>query len=417
MRIVVVGLGHVGVVTAAALLRDGHEVVGVETDPEIRALVASGLPPFPEPGVAELLAEGHAANRLSVRASIGDAVDADLGVVCVGTRGQPDGTLDCSGVRAVAREFGDTVRRRASELPPLLVVVRSTMVPGSMRTEVLPELAAAAGEPPGGRYDVAYYPVFTREGSAMADHYAPARTVIGERVSGTAARLLELIAGIRAPRFVTSFEVAELAKMADNSFHALKVAFANEIGRFALKSGLSPGEVFDIFQADTKLNLSAAYLRPGGVFGGPCLPKDVRALAARLTASGVAAPIIGHICQSNAQHAEFLLAEIGRRAPSPARILLVGLSFKAGTNDLRDSPLVDFAQELLNRGYRLDIYDPDLAADVDNVRAELSPAVSAALLAQLPAGGAWELVVVANSTPDALQAITASCPRFHIDRL
>lgn len=417
MNIVVIGLGHVGLVTAAALLRDGHAVVGVETDPEIRAVVASGRSPFREPGVSELLAEGHAADLLSVRASIGDAANADFVFVCVGTRGEPDGSLDCTGVKAVARELGGAVRRRVPDLPPLFLVVRSTMLPGSMREEVLPELAASAGEPPGARYDIVYYPVFTREGSAIADHFAPARFVIGERVPGTAQRLLELIAGIRAPVFATSFEVAELAKMADNGFHALKVAFANEIGRFAVRSGISPAEVFDIFRADTKLNLSASYLSPGGAFGGPCLPKDVRALASRLREAGIAAPVIDHICQSNALHAAFLLAEIERRVPSPSRILLVGLSFKAGTNDLRDSPLVDLAQTLLDRGHRLAIYDPDLAFGTDGLSPALPSAVSAALVPQLPADSAFELVVVAKSAAEALQAIGASCPRFHIDRL
>lgn len=160
-----------------------------------------------------------------------------------------------------------------------------------------------------------------------------------------------------------------------------------------------------------------SYLSPGGAFGGPCLPKDVRALASRLKEVGIAAPVIDHICRSNALHAAFLLAEIERRVPSPSRILLVGLSFKGGTNDLRDSPLVDLAQTLLDRGHRLAIYDPDLAFGADGLRPALPSAVSAALVPQLPADGAWELVVVAKSAPEALQAITANCPRFHIDRL
>jgi GDP-mannose 6-dehydrogenase len=290
------------------------------------------------------------------------------------------------------------------------------MLPGSMRTIVLPAMVAAAGEPAGRRYEVVYHPEFIREGTAVADYSFPARIVVGERQPGSAGVLLDLFPGADVPTFMTSFEVAELTKFADNGFHALKVAFANEIGRFALCSGIPPADVFDIFRADTRLNLSASYLRPGGAFGGPCLPKDVRALAARMNEVGIAAPVIDHILASNASHTDFLIAEIERRAAPGSRILLVGLSFKAGTDDLRGSPLVRLAELLLDRGHDLAILDPDLPSDAAvGVQAQLSSRLAAKVLSGPPASTGWDLVVVGKHCPDILRSVDAKI--FRIDQL
>ena len=201
MRIIVFGLGHVGIVTVASLLRDGHVVVGVDTDDDVRNCVARGLSPFREPGIAALIASGHAEGRLSVRTGVGDAVDADLAIVCVGTQGLADGRLDLSEVDAVARRLGEAVRLRPAGAPPMLLVFRSTMLPGSMTETVLPAIAAAAGEPPGTRYDVAYSPAFTREGSALADYFAPARnrrrrTPAGKRTRAARSAARHRSAGI-----------------------------------------------------------------------------------------------------------------------------------------------------------------------------------------------------------------------------
>ena len=418
MRIIVFGLGHVGIVTVASLLRDGHVVVGVDTDDDVRNCVARGLSPFREPGIAALIATGHADGRLSVRPGVGDAFDADLAIVCVGTQGLADGRLDLSEVDAVARRLGEAVRLRPAGTPPMLLVFRSTMLPGSMTETVLPAIAAAAGEPPGARYDVAYSPAFTREGSALADYFAPARIVVGERQPGSARVLLDLLRGIEAPIFTTSFEMAELTKLADNAFHALKVAFANEMARFALGSGVSPGELFDLVRADTKLNLSASYLRPGGAFGGPCLPKDVVALAARMKSTEIAAPVIGHIFESNTLHTEFLAEQIALRAAPGARILLVGLSFKSGTDDVRESPLAGLALALLDRGYDLSVYDPDLVCDgCVAASVQLPSRLSAVVLPNLTTELGWDLIVLGKPAPDVLRSIGPNYPVFDIDRL
>jgi GDP-mannose 6-dehydrogenase len=390
----------------------------MDTSAEVRDSIARGLSPIREADVAGLIAQGHAAGRLSVAISIHEVVDADVAFVCVGTQGRQDGTLDLSALTMVARDLGGLVRLRSPEAAPLLLVFRSTMLPGTMTSTVLPAVAAAAGEPPGRRYHVAYHPEFTREGSAVADYLAPARIVIGECQPGSAAVLVNLLAGIGAPIFTTSFAVAELVKVADNAFHALKVAFANEVGRFALKSGVLPEEVFEIFLADTKLNLSASYLRPGGPFGGPCLPKDLRALAARMREVGTAAPVIGNIGKSNSLHTDFLVAEIERRVPPGARVLLVGLSFKAGTDDVRESPFVLLAGLLLERGYTLSIYDADLrGCSLQSARRELPPRIAAAVLTKPPAEDRWDLVVVGKETPGWRQCLADNPEIFRIDRL
>ena len=242
--------------------------------------------------------------------------------------------------------------------------------------------------------------------------------MVGEGRPRSRQILLDLHPGIEAPIFSTSFEVAELTKLADKSFHALKVAFANEVGRFALSSGISPSEVFGIIQADTKLNLSSAYLRPGGAFGGPCLTKDVRALAASMDNAGVTAPVLGHINESKASHANFLVSEIERRLAPRSRVLLLGLSLKPGTDDVRESPFLALAEQLLSRGHALSIYDPDLCGDgASRGRMSLPSHLSAYVLPQLPAELAFDLVVVLRHDETVLIADTPAAMADEIVRL
>jgi GDP-mannose 6-dehydrogenase len=347
--------------------------------------------------------------------------DAELVFVCVGTPASSDGSLDLSSLKRAARELGNAVRARSPELAPILLVFRSSMLPGSMESFVLPEIAEAAGAPAGVGYEVVYHPEFIREGSAVADYLAPARIVIGERQQGSAAALLTLYQQIDAPIFMTSLAVAELVKFADNSFHALKICFANEIGRFAIRAGISPADIFSIFTADTKLNLSASYLRPGGAFGGPCLLKDVGALAAGMRDAGIDAPVIDGMIESNSLHADFIIEEIGRRAPPGCRMLLVGLSFKAGTDDIRDSPLVRLAEYLLDRGHDLAIYDPDILDDMSigapaRAFAELPSRLSSVVL-RTPPSGSWDLIVLGKNHLDTEQLFGPAANILNLHRL
>jgi GDP-mannose 6-dehydrogenase len=361
MKMLILGLGYVGSTMAACLTKSGHTVVGIDNNASKVAAVAHGRSPVREPEVEGLLSAALDQGLLLTAADIGDHVlDADLAVVCVGTPSHQDGLLDMSHVGSVAGELGAAVRRRPAGAPPLLCVFRSTMLPGSMDTLVIPAMAAAAGAPPGERYEVAFNPEFLRESVAVADYFQPPKIVVGERQPGVTARLRGLYDGIDAPLFEVPFRVAEMIKMVDNTFHALKVAFANEIGRVAAAAAVEVDQLMSLFLADHKLNISEAYLRPGRPFGGSCLPKDVAALCAFARRSAVDAPVIGQVLPSNAVHQAALAARVAAALQPGALVLLAGITFKAGTDDLRESPMVYLARGLLDRGHSVMIYDQDL---------------------------------------------------------
>jgi GDP-mannose 6-dehydrogenase len=313
-------------------------------------------------------------------------------------------------LETAARAVGERVRERAANLAPLLIVVRSTILPGTMAGRIAPIIEAAAGEGPGGRYQLAYNPEFMREGSAIADFRAPSRIVIGG-AAGAAGPLLEVYRHISAPRFETSFEVAEAIKFADNGFHALKVAFANEIGRFALSHGIDPAALAALFVADTKLNISPQYLAPGLGFGGPCLPKDLRALVADLERSGAGAPLLGNVLASNQRHEDFLVEQIAGRAGRDARVLLLGLTAKANSSDLRGSPLASLARRLVGEGYDLAILDPDLS-DARLVEEDLR----SRLVDSPSPAAAWDFVIIGKSLPGVADAL-AGVPSINLFRL
>jgi GDP-mannose 6-dehydrogenase len=361
MKILVLGLGYVGSTMAACLTKDGHAIVGIDKSASKLAAVAEGRSPVREPGVAELLQAALDRGLLSTASEIGDHVlDADIAMTCVGTPAGPDGSLEMRYVRAVAGELGRAVRARPIEAAPLLCVFRSTMLPGTMETLVIPIMTEAAGAPPGGRYEVAFNPEFLRESVAIADYFQPPRIVLGERHSGTTQRLRGLYDHISAPLFEVTFRVAEMIKMVDNTFHALKVAFANEIGRVAAAAGVDIDQLVTMFLADRKLNISEAYLRPGVPFGGSCLPKDVAALCAFAGRHDVRTPLIAHVMPSNAAHQAALTRRVLDALPAGASVLLVGVTFKANTDDLRESPLIYLARSILDRGHALRIFDQDL---------------------------------------------------------
>ena len=361
MRIAILGLGYVGTTTAACLVRDGHELVGIDVNPEKVAAIGAGRSPVVEPGVEALLREGVASGRLRSTTLLAPEIGTiDLVIVCVGTPSRVDGKLDLAHLLEVTRQLGRAVRERPDAAAPLLIVIRSTIPPGTMDKLVLPTLATAAGEGPGRRYEVAFNPEFLRESTAVKDYFAPPKIVLGERAPGLTRRLRGIYGGLDAPWFEVPFATAEMVKFIDNSWHALKVAFANEVGRLCIARGLDPQGVADIFLADTKLNISPSYLRPGGPYGGSCLPKDLGAVLALARDAGLVLPVLAGARESNGLHLAWLLQRIQAAAPPPGPVLLLGLSFKTGTDDLRNSPLLDLAQLLLEAGYDLQVHDPDL---------------------------------------------------------
>lgn len=354
MKVAVFGLGYVGSVTAAAIARDGHEVVGVDVAPAKIEALNAGRAPVLEPGVDALVADAVAAGHLRATDDPADGMaDAAVSLVCVGTPSRPDGSLDLAYVKQVAQQIGSKLSLAARDHR---VVVRSTVLPGSTRNAVLPEIERAAGRRAGDSFDVCTNPEFLREGSSLRDYDDPPRILVGEREPGGGAPLLALYEGIDAPVFQVPLEVAEAVKYTDNAFHALKVTFANEVSRVWEPAGADPRRVMEIVAQDTKLNASPAYLRPGFAFGGSCLPKDLRALVSAARSGHAAVPMLEAVLASNEVPVQRALERV--LASGKRRVALLGLAFKSGTDDLRESPLVALAKRLVGEGLELAIHDP-----------------------------------------------------------
>jgi GDP-mannose 6-dehydrogenase len=353
MRISIFGLGYVGSVSAGCLASDGHTVIGVDPNQTKADLINRGLSPIVEKDIGEMIDRQVKEGRLSATTSVAKAVkESDLSLICVGTPSQLNGNLDLSYVRRVCEEIGDALRDKAGFH---VVVARSTMLPGSMRDVVIPTLESRSGKAAGKGFGVCNNPEFLREGTAVWDYYNPPKTVIGESDSAAGDKLTELYAGMSAPLIRTSIETAEMVKYADNVWHALKVGFANEIGNLCKALQIDSHKVMEIFCQDTKLNLSPYYLKPGFAFGGSCLPKDVRALTYKGKSLDVPLPILNAILPSNqlqVQRGVDMVLGKGRR-----RVGVLGFSFKAGTDDLRESPVVEVIEQLLGKGVELRIYD------------------------------------------------------------
>jgi GDP-mannose 6-dehydrogenase len=353
MKIAVFGLGYVGVVSAACLVRDGHEVLGVDPNAVKVSFLRQGKSPIVEPGLDELIAAATAAGQLAAGSDPAAAVArCDVLMVCVGTPGQPNGSLDLSYVRRVVQQIGEQL---ASAAAYKVVVIRSTLLPGSMQSVVIPTLEESARRKAGQDFGVCINPEFLREGSAIYDYDHPPKTVIGASDERAAAIVRELYSTLNAPLLQTDLRTAEMIKYIDNSWHALKVTFANEVGRLCKAMGIDGRLAMRMFCQDTKLNISTTYLRPGFAFGGSCLPKDVRALTYQGRLLDVDTPVLSSILASNQVHIAHALGMI--RATGRRRVGLLGLSFKEGTDDLRESPIVTLAELLIGKGYELLVYD------------------------------------------------------------
>jgi GDP-mannose 6-dehydrogenase len=352
MKVAVFGLGYVGLTAAGCLVRQGHTVVGFDPNEGKCRQVAAGVSPNFESGLDELLALGLREKRLYAHVRTGAELDdCDLAMVCVGTPSAASGAHNMTYITEVAREIAQLTRSRKR---PLTVAFRSTVRPGTMEELVAPFFAGHAA----GVVELVYNPEFLRESTAIEDYFNPPKIVIGTADAKPSKTMAALYEGIEARTFVTPFREAELTKFVDNSFHALKVVFANEIGRVCTQLGVSASIVHEIFVADTKLNISPRYFRPGGAFGGSCLPKDVRALAHLASDIGAETPVVDHLIRSNEAHKQFMLQHAVRDLPPGASVLLVGIAFKADSDDLRESPHVDMARKLVQRGYRVSIHDP-----------------------------------------------------------
>ncbi len=356
MKISVLGLGYVGAVSAACFAKEGHEVIGVDPERTKVELINAGRSPIIEKDIDEIIAEQVAAGRLVATADVDDAVrHTDLAFVCVGTPSLANGGIDLKYIRRVCEQIGRAI---ATHPGAPVVVVRSTMLPGTMRDVVIPTLEKHSGKRAGEEFGVCINPEFLREGTAVHDYYHPPKTVIGEVNRASGDVLAALWAKLPGPHIRTDIETAEMIKYADNAWHALKVGFANEIGTLAKALGVDAHRVMEIFCQDQKLNLSPYYLKPGFAFGGSCLPKDVRALLYKAKVLDLSLPILASILPSNELQIQRGVQAVIEKANKKVGIL--GFSFKAGTDDLRESPMVELVERLIGKGYDLRVYDTNV---------------------------------------------------------
>lgn len=356
MRISIFGLGYVGAVSAGCLATDGHDVIGVDPNQTKVDLINKGVTPIIEKDIGEMIAKTAASGKLRATTDVREAVmGSDISLICVGTPSMLNGNLDLSYVRRVCEEIGAAMKEKSDFH---VVVGRSTMLPGSMRNVVIPTLEQASGKKAAVDFGVCNNPEFLREGTAVYDYYNPPKTVIGESDPRAGDMLVELYKHMDAPMIRTDVETAEMVKYTDNNWHALKVAFANEIGNICKAVGIDGHKVMEIFCQDTKLNLSSYYMKPGFAFGGSCLPKDVRALTYKGRSLDLELPVLNAIMPSNQQQiakAIDMITSKGKR-----KIGILGFAFKAGTDDLRESPIVDVIERLIGKGYELALYDKNV---------------------------------------------------------
>ena len=353
MDISVFGLGYVGSVSAACLASDGHNVIGVDVNPYKLEQLNNGLAPVLEPGLQERVSEAVQEGRLRAIDLAKEAVHlTDLSLICVGTPSQANGSLDLTYVMNVCREIGSALALKQKNHT---VVLRSTVTPGTVREKVLPMLERCSGKRAGVDFDLCMNPEFLREGSAVKDYYHPSYIVLGSLNQDTLAAVETMYEAVDAPVMTVSLETAEMLKYANNAFHALKIAFANEIGVLSKAQGIDGRKVMEMVCEDKQLNISPAYLRPGFAFGGSCLPKDLRALTYQARSNDLDLPLLSAIVPSNKMHMERgiqLVETVGNK-----KVGVLGLSFKAGTDDVRESPMIPLIETLVGRGYDLSVYD------------------------------------------------------------
>ncbi len=356
MRVVVFGLGYVGSVTSACLAHLGHRVTGVDIDDVKVSAIRAGHAPVVEERLDEMIAAGVESGRLNATdRAVVVASDADVSIVCVGTPSGSHGSVDTSALRAVTHDIGTALAGRAAGH---VVIFRSTMLPGTVEEQLVPILESTSGGRAGEDFHVAMCPEFLRESSGVADFFDPPFTAVGTEHDVAMEVATQLFDGVGGSPIRLSTKAAETLKYTCNAFHALKVSFANEVGRFCHEIGVDSREVMHTFCLDRQLNISPYYLRPGFSFGGSCLPKDVRALSQRARTLGIDLPVLSGILPSNEVHLRDAIDRV--LASGPKRVALLGLTFKEGTDDLRESPFVELAETLLGKGVELRICDPDV---------------------------------------------------------
>lgn len=402
MRVSVFGLGYVGAVSCGCFAQDGMEVIGVDVNADKVAALASGRAPIVEERIGDLIADAVRLGRLTATTDVAHAVEhSELSVISVGTPSAPNGALNLAAVERVSEQIGSALRTKAGRHR---VVVRSTVLPGSVRAVVIPALERTSGKSAGRDFAVCFNPEFLREGSSVADHYNPPFTLIGADDEADGQQASALYASVKAPLRLTSIETAEMVKYVCNAFHALKITFANEVGILAHAMGTDSHVVMDLVCQDTKLNISSKYLTPGFAFGGSCLPKDVRALLHYAKQHDLRTDLMASLLTSNRAQIERAIDMV--LSLKKKKVSLLGLSFKAGTDDLRESPLVTVAEALIGKGCDIRIYDNNISlsrlvgANREYIEKEI-PHIASLLVTELAdAVTHADVMVVGNAAPE-----------------
>ncbi len=408
MKLSVLGLGYVGCVSAACFAKRGHEVVGADVSQVKVDIINGGKSPIVEPGIEELISEAVAAGRLRATTDAGEAVmQTDISLVCVGTPGQHNGSLDLTYIKRVCQQIGAAIEKKSTRH---VVAMRSTMLPGTIQDVVIPTLQVYSGKQAGKDFGVVINPEFLREGTSIYDFDHPPFTLLGADDEETAEQVKRLYAHIDAPLYVTRVKEAEMVKYACNAFHAAKIVFANEIGNLCKKLGVDSHPVMEVFCKDTKLNLSPYYLKPGFAYGGSCLPKDLRAITYKARTVDVEMPLLNSLNVSNHQqvaNAANMILRTGKK-----HVGMLGMSFKSGTDDLRESPIVTLIETLLGKGIRLSIYDRDVelarlfGANKDYIEREI-PHISSLMKPTLAEVIATSEVIVVGKKEEEYRAALA----------
>lgn len=414
MKIAIFGLGYVGFTAMCCIAREGHKVLGIDVNAEKVAGILIGQAPIKEPEVDTMLTEGLARGLIhAVTSAAGELDDCDMAIVCVGTPSGADGGHDMRYIIDVTRQIAGELKPGRAK--PLTVAFRSTIRPGTLDELIHPIFSARLGDATDQLVELVYNPEFLREASAVHDYFHPPKIVVGTRDAQPSANMDALHANLDAPVFYVGYRESEITKFVDNTWHAVKVAYANEIGRVCMALGISATKVHEIFVSDTKLNISAYYTRPGGAFGGSCLPKDVRALQRISADSGANTYLVDSLIRSNEAH-KFAMFRAASEGLAPgAKVLVAGLAFKAKTDDLRESPNVDLVRMLLGAGFDVLVFDPAVDA-AQLVGANLGyvytriPRLEALLISAEDAeAGDFDRIIITNATGRHLRLPPDKC--------
>ncbi|MGH9838071.1 MAG: nucleotide sugar dehydrogenase [Blastocatellia bacterium] len=416
MKLSIFGLGYVGAVSAACFAEAGHDVIGVDSNPLKVEIINHGRSPVVESGVEEMIAAAVKEQKLRATTDVAFAVEqSDLSLVCVGTPSNPNGSLDLGYIKRVCQEIGAALEKKKSYH---IVTIRSTMLPGTIAGTVIPALEVYSGKRAGRDFGITINPEFLREGTSIHDFNHPPFTLIGADTEDAAAPLRKLYASLSAPVLTVGIKEAEMVKYACNTFHALKVTFANEIGMFCKALGVDSHRVMEVFCQDTKLNLSPYYLKPGFAFGGSCLPKDLRALTHKAKELDVSLPMLASILPSNQAQIERTVEMVLRTGRKNVGVL--GLSFKPNTDDLRESPLVTLVERLIGKGLKLAIYDREVelarlfGANKEFIENEI-PHISSLMRQELQEVIVNAEVIIIGKRDEEFRAVAAGAGKVIID--